>query len=133
MEPRRLFLIADDIPGKTFFLSTIVRRSGVPAEIITARSTAEAKEVIAAHPQEIVAAFIDYRMPSEGGPTVIETLRKSSPSAKIALVTASDIAAFEEEARIAGADAYISTAYPEREVVEKLHRLLREWQAVPAV
>jgi len=126
-----LFLIADDVPGKMFFLSAIVKKSGLPADIITASTTAEAKEVIQAHPGEIIGAFIDYRMPSEGGPAVIERLREACPSAKIALVTASDIDAFEREAKSAGADAYISTAYPEREVVEKLLQVLRHWQATP--
>jgi DNA-binding NarL/FixJ family response regulator len=59
---------------------------------------------------------------------VIQRLRKRHPSARIALITASEGARYEEEARAAGADVTISTAYPESFVTEKILKLLENWK-----
>jgi len=108
-------------------LRALLKKSRFPAEVVVAHSTKEGEELIAKTPG-IVGAFIDFRMPEAGGIPLISMLRKRHPSARIALITASTGDALEQEARAAGADVAISTAYPERFVTEKILRLLEEWK-----
>lgn len=123
------FLIADDTPGKQYFLRALLKRSGWPGDVLTASTTEEAITLIDAHPS-LVAAFVDYRMPGAGGLPIIRHLRERNPRALIALITASSGDIFEREAREAGADAFLSTAYPEPYVVERIQGLLKEWMGV---
>ncbi len=121
------FLIADDTAGKQFYLRALLKKSGFAADVVTATSTRESEEVIKKTPN-IVAAFVDYRMPEAGGIPVIDLLRKRNPSARIALMTASSGDVPEREARAAGADTAISTAYPEQFVTERILQLLEDWK-----
>ncbi|MFH0851144.1 MAG: response regulator [Candidatus Peregrinibacteria bacterium] len=123
------FLIADDTPGKQNYLRALLKKSHFPAEAAMAHSTKEGEDLIAKTPR-IVGAFIDYRMPETGGIPLIALLRKSHPHARIALITASTGDAPEREARDAGADSAISTAYPESFVTEKILTLLEEWKGM---
>ena len=122
------FLIADDTAGKQFYLRALLKKSHFPAEVVTANSTKESEEMIANTPN-IVGAFVDYRMPQAGGIPVVEMLRRTHPHARIALITASTGDAMEEQAKHAGADVTISTAYPETFVTEKILKLLGEWKS----
>lgn len=121
------FLIADDTEGKRFYVRALLKKSGFPAEPLCARSTEEGERLIA-QTSGITAAFIDYRMPTKGGIPLITLLRQKHPSARIALITASTGDALEQEARMAGADTAISTAYPEKFVTEKILKLLEGWK-----
>jgi CheY-like chemotaxis protein len=121
------FLIADDTVGKQFYLRALLKKSKFAADVVTAASTKESAKVIEQTPN-IVAAFVDYRMPEAGGIPVIDLLRKRNPSARIALITASTGDALEREAGAAGADTAISTAYPEKYVTEEILKLLDEWK-----
>jgi len=121
------FLIADDTAGKQFYLRALLKKSRFPAKVVTANSTKESEEIIAKM-SNIVGAFVDLRMPQTGGLPVVEELRKRNPNAHIALVTASAGATLNAEARRAGADTCISTAYPERFVTERILKLLEEWK-----
>lgn len=126
MDPAR-FLIADDTPGKQHYLRSLLKKSRFPAEVVVAGTTKESEEMIATMPN-IVGAFVDMRMPESGGLPVVDLLRKRNPEAHIALVTASDGETLEQEAKQAGADTCISTAYPEKFVTEKILKLLEEWK-----
>ncbi|MDO8649653.1 MAG: response regulator [Candidatus Peregrinibacteria bacterium] len=121
----RHFLIADDSEAKMFFLASIVKKHWA-GELHRAKSTEEAKKLIDAHP-EIAAAFIDYEIPSENGPAVIRYLRGKNPQAKIALVTAFDSPRYGEDAKSAGADAFVTTSQEMHEVAESLENLLQLW------
>lgn len=120
------FLIADDSQGKIDFLVSLIGKSGYRGDAIVAMTTDQAKELIDMNPA-ISYAFIDYEMPSETGIAIIEYLRKKNPHAKIALVTASNSDAYEEEAMNAGADAFVCTSFAADEVAEKISDLLLEW------
>ncbi|OIO54407.1 hypothetical protein AUJ46_03685 [Candidatus Peregrinibacteria bacterium CG1_02_54_53] len=121
------FLIVDDTPGKQNYLRVLLKKSQFPAEVTLAGSTQEGEDLIAKMPN-IVGAFIDYRMPESGGIPLIALLRKRNPNTRIALITASTGDALEQEAHTAGADATISTAYPESFVTEKILKLLENWK-----
>lgn len=121
------FLIADDTPGKQHYLRALLKKSHFPAEVLVASSTKESVDLIAKMPN-IVGAFVDLRMPDTGGLPVVELLRLRNPRARIALVTASTGETLEREAVQAGADTYISTAYPESFVTEKILKMLEEWK-----
>ncbi|MDD5042004.1 MAG: response regulator [Candidatus Peribacteraceae bacterium] len=121
------FLIADDTPGKQNYLRALFKKSGFPAEVVLAHSTKESEDLIAQMPN-IIGAFVDYRMPQEGGIPVVEMLRRTHPHARIALITASTGETPEREAAQAGVSDYISTAYPEQFVTEKILKLLGEWK-----
>jgi len=126
MDPAR-FLIADDTPGKQFYLRSLLKKSRFPAEVVVAGTTRESEEMIAKMPN-IVGAFVDLRMPETGGLPLVELLHKHNPEAHIALVTASTGETLEREAKQAGADTCISTAYPEKFVTERILKLLEEWK-----
>ncbi|MDO8468678.1 MAG: response regulator [Candidatus Peribacter sp.] len=121
------FLIADDTPGKQFYLRSLLKKSHFPAKVVVAGTTKESEEMIAKM-SNIVGAFVDYRMPQTGGIPVVEMLRRTHPHARIALITASTGDAMELQAQRAGADITISTAYPENFVTERILKLLDEWK-----
>ena len=121
------FLIADDTPGKQFYLRALLKKSRFPADIVVASSTKETEDLLAKMPN-IVGAFVDYRMPETGGIPLVEKLRRHNPKAHIALVTASDGGNIAQDAKQAGADTFVSTAYPEAFVTETILKLLEEWK-----
>ncbi len=123
-----LFLIADDSPPKRVMLHAALKRARWDGEIMEASTTEEAMALIDGHPS-IAAAFIDYQMPSANGPAVIAHLRSTNPAAKIALVTAADNATYEQEARAAGAEAFICTSWTGDHLERVLQETLRHWQA----
>lgn len=124
------FLIADDSAAKRAFLQSILKHVHWDGEVLTAATTEEALRLIVEHP-DIAAAFIDYFIPLQNGPAVIRTLRAANARAKIALVTATDSQHNEEEARRAGADAFVCTSWPEPDVIQRLTDLLAVWQEAP--
>jgi CheY-like chemotaxis protein len=126
----RVFLIADDNPGKLMMLRGILHMAGWKGEVLTADSTEEAIEQIDKVPA-IDAAFIDYYMPSENGPAVIRHLRMKFPEAKIALVSSADNKENAKKAREAGADTVLCTSLVDSEehIKETLRRWREEWTA----
>ncbi|HLD32613.1 MAG TPA: response regulator [Candidatus Peribacteraceae bacterium] len=121
-----LFLIADDSESKRELLERIVLRN-VDVQVLTAQTTEEAHELIVEH-VEFAGAFIDYEIPSENGPAVIAHLKKHNPNCCIALVTSADCSHYREEAERAGAEAFVSTAWPLDRVETELNLLLAGWK-----
>jgi len=122
-----LFLIADDSPGKRELLKRIILRN-MNAEILEASTTEEAQDLIGEH-VEFAAAFVDYEIPSENGPSVIRTLKKHNPACLIALVSSADSEVYKQKAKNAGADACICTSWPLNRVESELNLLLAGWGA----
>lgn len=121
------FLIADDTPGKQHYLRALLKKSRFPAEVVIASSIKESEDLIAKMPN-IVGAFVDLRMPETGGLPLVSLLHKHNPHAHIALITASTGETLEREAQQAGASDFISTAYPESFVTERILKLLEKWK-----
>lgn len=121
------FLIADDLPSKLMMLESFVKKSGIAETILTAKTTEEAKKLI--DDNHIDCAFIDYEMPSENGPAVIKYLHTKNPHALICLETASDNDHYEHDGYAAGAAEFVCTSYPDKDVHEKIERILMLWKA----
>lgn len=122
------FLIADDSPGKTEFLQSMLSRAAWKGDVLVAETTEEAITLIDSHP-DISAAFIDYYIPSGNGPSVIAYLKKKNPAAKIALVSSADSAKNSKQARDAGAEAVICTTHQADDVERSILDLLHIWMA----
>ncbi|MBM3227285.1 response regulator [Candidatus Peribacteria bacterium] len=124
---RPKFLIADDSEGKQMLLQGLLRHSHWNVELLVAYSTEEANNLINEHP-DIAFAFIDYNIPSENGPAVMRSLREKSPQARIALITSMDSATCFAEAKQAGAEACICTAYQRDDVERTISELIDQWR-----
>ena len=120
------FLIADDSDGKIVMLEMLIKKSGYTGEVIIAKTTDQAKEMIDTHPN-VSYGFIDYYIPPENGPSVISYLRSKKPDAKIALVTSSNNNGLDEEAREAGSNDFVCTSFEEDIVVDNINNLLLKW------
>jgi len=119
-------LIADDSAGKTLMLKTLIKKSGIETDILTATTTDTAKQLIDSH--TIDAAFVDYEMPTENGPAVIAYLRNHQPEARITLASSSDNSTRQAEAIEAGAETCICTSYAPDTVEETVLNLLESWK-----
>jgi CheY-like chemotaxis protein len=120
-----VFLIADDSDAKIVMLRGILHAAGWKGTVLTAKTTEEAMKHID-EAQGIDAAFIDYYIPSENGPSVIRYLRKKFPNARIALVSSADNARNAAEAKEAGADEAICTTLSDSE--ERLKEMVEGWR-----
>ena len=118
-------LIADDSDGKITLLQLMLRHAKWPGEVLIAHTSEEAADLIATH--DIGFGLIDYYIPSDNGPSIIQTLKEKNPDAHIALVSSSDKQSNVEEAMNAGAEICICTSYGSKEVEESLMDLLLEW------
>ena len=122
------FLIADDSRDKIVMLRHMLKRAQWKGDVLTAKTTDEAKELIDAHP-DIAAAFIDYYIPSENGPAVIAFLKQRCPACRIALVSSADNADNAARAKAAGAEAAICTTHRSDFVEREILGLLEAWMA----
>ncbi len=121
------FLIADDSDGKRMFLKSVLKHAKWDGEILEAATTEDASVMIQ-NEKNIDAAFIDYEIPSQNGPAVIHELHAKFPAAHIALVTSADSRRYEDDAREAGAEAFVCTSWTEDRVVKALMDLLDQWR-----
>lgn len=119
-------LIADDSPGKMAFLAALVKHAKWEGDVAFAGTTEQAMKVI--DEKGIGYAFVDYYIPSANGPAVIRHLKKKNPAARVALVSSSDKAANQEEAKAAGAEACVCTSDQADMVQKALLDLLEEWK-----
>jgi len=136
MDPIK-FLLADDSDAKAMMLEAMIKESELDVEILRARTTEEANNLILRHCSgqvgenpNIAFAFVDYEIPSELGPAVIAHLKEINPKARIALVSSGNSEKYQADAKEAGAEAYICTSF-EADIVEKnLSELLESWKQV---
>lgn len=125
MSAGRVFLIADDSPGKLATLRGLLHASGWKGEVVTADTTESAMQKVD-EAQRIDAAFIDYYIPSANGPAIIRHLRAKFPHAKIALASSADNPENAQKARDAGANAVLCTTLPDSD--QRILNLLHEWR-----
>lgn len=122
------FFIADDSMEKILFLRHMLTQAGWAGTVVTAMTTEEAKKLIDTNP-DIAAAFIDYYIPTENGPSVIRYLKNACPAARIALVSSADNPRNTARAFDAGAEAAICTTRSLELVEQQILDLLQEWGA----
>ncbi len=119
------FLIADDSPVKTDMLLKAIHAEEWDIEIAAAGTTKQAYEVM--KKRRVDFAFIDYYIPDDNGPRVIERLKMRNKKARIALVSSSKKPSNFAEATAAGAEICICVSDPAHIVAEQLSSLLRDW------
>lgn len=124
------FLIADDSPEKIDFLLKAIHAAEWDIEVATALTTQEAYEVM--RRRRVDFAFIDYYIPNDNGPHLIERLKNRNWNARVALVSSSKKPSNLKEAMDAGAEATICTSDPAHVVVAQLDTLLRGWMETSA-
>ena len=120
-----LLLIADDSPEKTDYLLKAIHASEWDVEIATAATSGEAYEIM--RRRRVDFAFVDYYIPDDNGPRIIERLKNRNPDARVALVSSSKKTENLEKARRAGAEATVCTSDPAHVVAAQLDDLLRAW------
>lgn len=122
------FLIADDSLGKLQWLSTHVEKANLGLAILAASNTDEAKRLI--DKEEIVAGFIDFEMPSEGGPAVMKYLREKYPKSLITCTTSGNSDYYRDGAASAGVDEFVCTASWVGDPDARISDLLVEWKVL---
>lgn len=123
----RPLLIADDSEAKRMLLKSLLRHAKWPGEVLVAQTTEEAMQQMRDHP-DIGFAFIDYYIPSHNGPAVIHNLKQQCPDAHIALVSSSDQQKNIEEAKAAGAEAFVCTSWEGDRAERELLDLIEQWK-----
>lgn len=122
----KTFLIADDSCEKILLLRHMLKRAHWEGRLLIAETTEQAKILIDAN-SDIGAAFIDYYIPSENGPSVIAYLRDKCPQSRIALISSADNADNSARAIRAGAEAAVCTTHQSDVVEREILTLLEAW------
>ena len=114
-------LIVDDEPALRKALRTSLSASGF--EVSEARNGDEALAILPTTPVDLV--LLDINMPGRTGIDVCRRIRASSKRTGIVMVTVRDSEEDKVQALEAGADDFITKAYLLREMVARLHAVLR--------
>jgi len=119
-------LIADDSQHKIDLIRAMLSHFKCDQVPLIAKTTEEAMHLIDTH--IVTHAFVDYYIPSENGPAIINYLKAHYPDSRIALVSSSDATENCDEAKAAGAEACICTSYPADEVEKAFGDILQNWK-----
>jgi len=125
----KTFLIADDSPEKILMLRHYLVRAGFTGEVLIATTCEEAYRLIK-NTDDISAAFIDYYIPTDNGPSIIRALKEKFPSSHIALVSSADSEKNAKEAKEAGAETALCTSYRSDIVERSILDLLCQWMVL---
>ncbi len=126
---RESLLIADDSAEKMALMQHFLQKARWDGPILLAETSDDAMLIIDENP-DIGFGLIDFYIPSQNGPTIIHHLKSVNPSARIALVSSSSQQKNVEEARMAGAEAFICTTHPGDQVETAMMELLEEWKSL---
>lgn len=121
-----LFLIADDSPEKIDFLLKAIHAAEWDIDVATALTTEQAYEVM--KKRRVDFAFMDYYIPNDNGPHMIQRLKNRNADARIALVSSSKKPSNLKEAMDAGAETTICTSDPAHIVSAQLDDILQTWK-----
>jgi two-component system KDP operon response regulator KdpE len=118
-------MIVDDEPALRRALRTSLTASGF--EVLEARHGEEALAMLGRAPVDIV--LLDINMPGISGVEVCRRIREFSGQMGIIMVTVRDSEDDKVQALEAGADDFIAKPYRLRELVARLHAMLRRLKA----
>jgi two-component system KDP operon response regulator KdpE len=118
-------LIVDDEPALRKALSTSLSASGF--DVSEARNGDEALVILPRSPVDIV--LLDISMPGTPGIEVCRRIRELSVHIGIMMVTVRDSEDDKVQALEAGADDFITKPYRLREMIARLHAMLRRMNA----
>jgi len=119
-EPCKL-LIVDDEPALRRALCTSLAAGGF--EVAEARNGDEALAMLSRAPVDLI--LLDINMPGRNGIDVCRKIRASSMQTGIVMVTVRDSEDDKVQALEAGADDFITKPYLLREMIARLHAVLR--------
>ena len=121
--PTAKILIVEDEPAIREMVSYALSRSDF--ELLEAGDAQQAYRVIADHKPDLV--LLDWMLPGESGLEVARRLRKDAPTTELPIIMLT--ARGEEPDRVrgleCGADDYISKPFSPRELIARIHALLR--------
>lgn len=100
-------LIVDDEEDILYGLTAILSRSGW--EVLTAKSVAEARDVISTQPVDVVVT--DVRMPGESGLVFLQEIKSTNKELRTVVMTAKGSPDMEREVVSMGADAYVEKPF----------------------
>lgn len=127
-ETSRYILVADDDALVLRSLSFVLERAGFTLR--TATNGAEALEIAREHPP--VLALLDVMMPEMTGLELCRTLKNTKETAHVPVFLVTARAMVSERARgiAAGADAYITKPFVNKELIEQVRAV---WDAAEEV
>jgi two-component system KDP operon response regulator KdpE len=114
-------LVVDDDPTFRQGLRASLKTSGY--DVDTARNGEQALEYIRQRPVDVV--LLDINMPGIGGVEACRRIRAAAPQAGILMLTARDTQDDKVLALEAGADDYVTKPFQLRELIARLHAVLR--------
>lgn len=118
-------LVVDDEPRLRQVLRTGLIASGFA--VVEAASGSEAVTLLQSASPELV--LLDINMPGESGLTICARLRSLAPHVGIVMVTVRDAEDDKVQALESGADDFVTKPVRLRELVARLHAVLRRLQA----
>jgi two-component system KDP operon response regulator KdpE len=114
-------LVVDDDPTFRQGLRASLKTSGY--DVDTARNGEQALEYIRQRPVDVV--LLDINMPGMGGVEACRRIRAAAPQAGILMLTVRDTEDDKVLALEAGADDYVTKPFQLRELIARLHAVLR--------
>jgi len=126
-------LVVDDDPTFRQGLRASLKSSGYDVDV--ARNAEQALEYVRQRPVDVV--LLDINMPGIGGVEACRRIRAAAPQAAILMLTVRDTEDDKVLALEAGADDYVTKPFRLRELIARLHAVLRrtgvEGRAQPPV
>lgn len=112
-------LVVDDEKEICLLLSSMMKKLGFSSD--HGHTVAEGGDKLNSHHYDIV--FLDLNLPDGIGFHLIETVKKSNPSAKIIIISAYDGNVERQRARSEGADYFLPKPFSKQAVVNALDEL----------
>jgi type IV pilus assembly protein PilB len=121
---RRRVLVVDDERDFCYLMKVFLERSGMPIDVDTASSGAEALERVAEQQPDVI--LLDVMMPEMDGFEVCRQLRSNVRTAfiPILMLTALDDAPNRTRGYLAGTDDYIGKPFDRTELLARVRRVL---------
>jgi two-component system, OmpR family, KDP operon response regulator KdpE len=114
-------LVVDDDPAFRQGLRASLKSSGYDVHV--ARNAEQALEYVRQRPVDVV--LLDINMPGIGGVEACRRIRAAAPQAGILMLTVRDTEDDKVLALEAGADDYVTKPFRFRELIARLHAVLR--------
>jgi len=114
-------LVVDDDPAFRQGLRASLKTSGYAVDV--ARNAEQALEYVRQRPVDVV--LLDINMPGIGGVEACRRIRAAAPQAGILMLTVRDTEDDKVLALEAGADDYVTKPFRLRELIARLHAVLR--------
>ncbi len=121
MEIKQKVLVVDDEKAIRYFITATLQANGY--DVITAATAKEAQEMISSHCPDVV--LLDLGLPDMYGITVLENVRKWSPTMPIIIVSARADEEDKVQALERGADDYITKPFGTSELLARIRVALR--------